>query len=85
MQGWSSRHHFDDLLTKVDNHLACWKTRVLSFTKRVTLAKTILSMLPNNLMQSVYFSKSECDEFDKRVRRFIWRKKNGGQCVHLVN
>lgn len=84
MQGRVSRHHFDDLLANVDNHLA---SRILKFSPLqgvLPQKKYVLSALPNHLMQSVYLPKSVCDEFDKWVRRFIQGDQKGGQRVHLV-
>lgn len=47
---------------------------MLSFVGQVTLAKFVLSMLHNHLMQSFYISKSMCDEFDKIVRSYSQAK-----------
>lgn len=62
----------DELLGIIRQSLSCRKMEVVSFSGWVILAKTVLSALPNYLMQSIYLFKSVCDKSDKRVRRFIW-------------
>ncbi|KAF2302230.1 hypothetical protein GH714_033810 [Hevea brasiliensis] len=58
---------------------------MLSFSGRVTLANSVLTTLPNHLMQALYLPKAMCDEFDKKIRRFIWGDQRGNHRVHLVN
>lgn len=67
IQGRINKFYFSKLLGKLDTNLAGWKTLVLSFMGRINFAKSILTMLPNHLIQLVYLPKSVCDEFNKRV------------------
>lgn len=74
-----TKHAFSQLLNKVDDHLAKWKASVLSFAGQVSLAKSILIVLPNHLIQTIYLPRMVCDEFDKRICQFIWGDCHGNQ------
>lgn len=55
IKGMMSKHYFEGLLSKLDEHLASWKLNVLFFVGRVTLAKLVLSTLSNHLMRQFVF------------------------------
>lgn len=65
INGRVTKSRFEELLSKLETHLAGWKTAMLSSAGRVTLAKTVLSALSNHLMLSEYLSKAVCDAVDK--------------------
>lgn len=77
IDGRLTKEIFEPLLMRMDAHLASWKMKMLSFAGRVTLAKSILMALPNHLMRTFYMPRLVCDEYDKKVRNFIWRDQCG--------
>lgn len=83
VQGQVSKLLFSLLLQKVESHLVGLKADLLLFVGRIMLAKSILSALPNHLMQSMYLPLLVCDEFDKMVRQFVWGDRYGNACMHF--
>lgn len=59
-------------LHKMDAALASWKISLLSLAGHVIVAKLVLSVLPNHVIQSIPLSKSVCDDIDKKICDFIW-------------
>lgn len=51
---------------------------------RLTLTKSILSVLPSYVMQVTNLPLSVCDELDKISRNFVWGEINGQRNVHMV-
>lgn len=62
---------FKFVIDKVKQRLSNWKARTLSFTGRVTLAKSVIQEIPVYVMQSSVIPRSICDEIDKICRGFI--------------
>lgn len=85
IEGCMTKAFFYPLLQKVDSHLAGWKSNMLSFFGRVIMAKSILSTLPNHLIQAMYLPKLVCEEFNKKIQDFIWGDQWANKRVHLVN
>lgn len=77
IHGRLTKEIFEPLFMRMDAHLASWKMKMLSFAGRVTLAKSILMALPNHLMRTFYMPRLVCDEYDKKVRNFIWSDQCG--------
>lgn len=69
----------------MDVAFASWKTHMLFISGKVVLAKYVLNALPNHVIQSIYLPRTVCDQFDKRIRDFIWGDQAGRQRVHAVN
>lgn len=59
------KHLFAPLFQKMDVALAGWKIHMLSFSGRVVFAKSVLNVLPNHVMQSIYLPRAICYQFDK--------------------
>lgn len=83
--GWVTKYTFILLLNKIEDHLAKWKAYVLSFVGRVSLAKSVLTILQNHLMQTLYLLRVVCDEFHKMIHQFIWGDCHGKQHVYFVH
>ena len=50
--------------------LAGWKTKFLSFAGRAVLVKSVMSAVPNHVMQGVNLPRHLCDKLDKITKKF---------------
>lgn len=63
---------FDFVLSKVRNNLNGWEVKKLSLVGRITLAKSVLLVIPNYFMGTMRIPTSICNEIEKVARNFIW-------------
>ena len=64
--------------------LAGWKTKFLSFAGRAVLVKSVMSAVPNHVMQGVNLPRHLCDKLDKISRNFLWGSTTEKRKLHLV-
>ena len=83
--GRMKTENFHHILESIDGRLKGWKTKYLTLTRRITLAKLVLMTTPSYLVQSAFLPKTLCDNIDKKVRNFIWGNSRDGRKLHLVN
>lgn len=69
---------------RVMKKLAGWKTKFLSFAGRIVLVKSVMSTIPNHVMQGVALPIHLCDKLDKVNRYFLWGSTNEKRKMHLV-
>jgi len=72
------------MLTQVNQRLSNWKTRQLSFAGRLTLAKSVLQIMPSYAIKSTNLLMSICKEVDKKCRSFLWGDINNQRKIHTV-
>ena len=61
----------DFIVEKVMSKLAGWKARFLSFAGRAVLVKSIMSTIPNYVMQATAFPTHLCEKLDKINTDFL--------------
>lgn len=64
--------------------LASWKTNFLSFVGRVTLAKSVMEVIPIYHMMTNMLSKYCIDESNKIHRNFIWGNTTDKRRYHVI-
>ena len=79
-----SKADYQFVVDKVRSRLSLWKSNLFSLAARHTLVKSVVSTMPNHVMQTAIIPISCCDEIDKRARDFIWGSSEGKRKVHLV-
>ena len=84
IHGRVTKNLFQNVVTRVDNRLAGWKTKCLSLAGRITLIKSTITAIPAYVMQSARLPRSVCDELDKKIRRFLWGGTALERKPHLV-
>ena len=72
------------IVEKVMGKLVGWKARFLSFTGRVVLVKSVMSAIPNYVMQATPLPTHLCDKLDKISRDFLWGSTSEKRIIHLV-
>ncbi|KAE8656312.1 hypothetical protein F3Y22_tig00117005pilonHSYRG00401 [Hibiscus syriacus] len=76
--------HFNFIINKFHGKLNGWTAHTLSLAGRITLAKSILSILPIYFMQVADFPLKVCAEIERHIRRFIWGSSTDNTKVSLV-
>ena len=84
IQGRSSHLLFQPLIDRIASRLLGWKTATLSFARRVTLASSVLTVIPIYTMQSCLLPVV-CNKIDKLIRDFIWGHSEMRRGAHLLN
>ena len=72
------------IVENVMSKLARWKARFLSFAGRVVLVKSVMSTIPNYVMQATALPTHLCDKLDKINRDFLWGSTSEKRRIHLV-
>ncbi|CAN1824591.1 Putative ribonuclease H protein At1g65750 [Linum perenne] len=85
LHGRVTKHTYDFILDRMNNHLAGWKAENLSLAGRVTLATSVLNSIPCYIMQTAFLPLSLCDKMDRIIRNFIWGTEGGVRRIHNVN
>ena len=78
------RNRMNFIVEKVMSKLAGWKTTFLSFMGRVVLVKSVMSTIPNYVMQATALPTHLCDKLDKINRDFLWGSTSEKRRLHLV-
>ncbi|KAL0011900.1 hypothetical protein SO802_007008 [Lithocarpus litseifolius] len=66
------------------NKLSGWKAKFLSLAGRAVLIKSVMSTIPNHIMQGVALPTHICDKLDKVNRDFLWGSTTERRKLHLV-
>lgn len=80
----SLRRQFNFVADQVMKKLAGWKTKFLSFAGRSVLVKSVMSAIPNYIMQGATLPIHLCDKLDKINRDLLWGSTNEKRRLHLV-
>ncbi|XP_019157950.1 PREDICTED: uncharacterized protein LOC109154673 [Ipomoea nil] len=75
---------FSRLLDRVMMRLEGWRSKTLSFARRVAMAKTVLSAIPMYTMKTTNLPKGVCKKLEMITRRFIWSGDGETRRVSLV-
>ncbi|PKI56643.1 hypothetical protein CRG98_022955 [Punica granatum] len=81
--GRVTRDHFQSVITRVRSRLEGWESRCLSLASRITLARSVIQIIPYYSMQVLKFPASICDELECICRNFIWRHRADQRKLHL--
>jgi hypothetical protein len=73
------------LIEKVQKKLAGWKANNLSLTGRITLCKSVLTIISFYTMQLTVLPKGICYDTKKICRKFIWGLEAGRGKMHHIN
>ena len=81
----AERNQYNFIVERVINRLAGWKSKFLSFAGRTVLVKSVMSAMPNHVMQGVTLPSHLCEKLDKINRDFLWGySTDGKKKMHLV-
>jgi hypothetical protein len=78
------RADFHYIIEKVQSKLTAWKAKNLTFAGRVTLAKSVMEVVPIYPMMTNQLPQSCIDEIEKIERNFIWGDNDETRKVHAV-
>ena len=80
----ASRRQFNFVAKRVIGKLAGWKAKFLSFVDRTVLVKSVMSTIPNYVMQGATLPVHLCDKLDKINKDFLWGSSSEKRRLHLV-
>ena len=80
----AARNRFSFVVDRVMNKLVGWKEKFLSFVGRTVLVKSIMSTIPNYVMQGEALPIHLCEKLDKINRDFLWGLTREKKKLHLV-
>lgn len=75
---------FEPLLENLNSKMAKWKTKTLTLAGRVTLAKSVLNVIPTHIMQCLVLPSKTSETINRIVRNFIWGSSNEERKIHLL-
>lgn len=79
------RNRYNFIVERVMSKLAGWKAKFLSFAGRAILIKSVMSVIPNYMMQGTIFPLHVCEKLDKINRDFLWGSTNEKRRMHMVS
>ena len=71
-------------MERLISKLSGWKAKFLSFAGRTVLIKSIMTAIPNHVMQGVALRSHLCEKLDKINRDFLWGSSTEKKRLHLV-
>ena len=80
----ANRRQYNFVVERVMNKLSGWKAKFLSFAGRAVLIKSVMSAIPNHIMQGVALPTHICDKLDKVNWDFLWGSTSEKRKLHLV-
>ena len=78
------RNPYNFIVERVMNKLAGWKAKYLSFAGWAMFIKSIMSVIPNHVMQGAVLLVYVCEKLDKINRDFLWGSTNERRKMHMV-
>ena len=66
------------------NKLSGWKAKFLSFAGRIVLIKSVMSTIPNHMMQGATLPTHVCDKLDKINKDLLWGSTSDNKRMHFV-
>lgn len=80
----TTRSTFQFIVDKIQSKLNGYDAKLLSLAGKITLAKSVLLMVPGYFMQSTMILISVFECIEKIVRCFIWGSSDTGNKISLV-
>ena len=78
------RNPYNFIVEMVMNKLAGWKAKYLSFSSQAVLIKSVMSAIPNHVMQGAMLPVHVCEKLDKMNWDFLWGSTNERRNMHMV-
>lgn len=66
------KESFKDIIQKLFNKLAGWKSNCLSMVVRVSFAQSVIGTIASYTMQNTKIPSSICKEIERMQRDFVW-------------
>ena len=80
----AAKSQYNYIAKRMLSKLAGWKARFLSFAGRCVLVKSVLTSIPNYVMQGVVLPVHLCEKIDQISRDFLWGSSVEKKKLHLV-
>ena len=80
----AARSQYNYIAERMLSKLAGWKARFLSFAGRCVMVKSVLTAIPNYVMQGAVLPVHLCEKIDRISRDFLWGSSAEKKKLHLV-
>ena len=80
----TGRNQYNFVVDRLISKLAGWKSKLLSFAGRTVLVNSVMTAIPNYVMQGIALPTHLCSKIDKINRDFIWGSTEEKRRLHLV-
>ena len=80
----SDKNHFKFVVEKVMRKLVAWKSNYLSFAGRAVPVKSVMSTIPNYVMQGSALLVHLCEKLDRVNQNFLYGTTDDKRKIHLV-
>lgn len=84
IHGRVTKQTYKDLISRMQARFAAWENKFLSMAGRVVLVQSVLSSIPNYLMQTVFLPENVVNELNKMIRSFLWGETDGKRRIHAL-
>ena len=84
LHGKAARRCYNYIIENMQNKLAGWKSRTLSFMGRATLIQAGTSAMPSYAVQTTALPANVCEPINKINRKFLWGDNREQRKIHLV-
>ena len=78
------RSQYNFITEKIISKLSEWKAKFLSFAGRTVLVKSVMTAIPNYVMQGATLPIHLCEKIDKINKDFLWGSTMEKKKLHLV-
>lgn len=78
------RSQYNFIVERIISKLSGWKAKFLSFASRTVLVKSVMTAMPNYVMQGAALPVHLCDKIDKISRDFLWGSTMEKKKLHRV-
>lgn len=80
----TGRNQYNFIVDRIISKLAGWKSKLLSFVGKTVLVKSVMTAIPNYVMQGVALPSHLCSKIDKINRDFLWGSTEEKRRLHLA-
>ncbi|CAL1395606.1 unnamed protein product [Linum trigynum] len=84
INGRITQVRYQELILRIQQKLATWKTKHLSVAARITLVKSVASFMAIYPMFTEQLPASVCNSLDMINRQFIWGEEDGKKKFHPI-
>lgn len=75
---------FNKLVSKIDNTLLGWRSKLLSFAGKITLIKSVILSIPTYYLAGCKLPMAVINKIERLIRNFLWSKDDHSHHYHLI-
>lgn len=76
---------FNNIISKIEGTLSRWRSKLLSFARKITLIKSVLLSIPIFCLAGCKVPFSVVDKIDRMIRNFLWSQDGHSYHPHMIS